>query len=119
MMKQNIFRPSFSHEDFIIQVRPIVTTDKKIWTGRVVVHILTSDKNPLNSKDGNDIWHLCRMMCSLIPMMEYDSDLMEAVDDFAKTYKFDEGKGKDSLTIKSKEGNVIKLDWKSNIKGSA
>jgi len=114
-----IARTTFKEEDFIIQVRPILTTNKKVWTGQVLIHIVTSEKNPLNNKDGNDVWHLCRMMCSLIPMMEYDNDLMEAVDEFAKTYKFDEEKGKDSLTIKSKEGNVIKLGWKSNTEGSA
>ena len=105
-------------EDFIIQVRPTLSKNKE-WTGQVSINIATSGKNPLSKKDSNDVWHLCKMMCSLIPMMEYDNNLMESVHDFAKGYDYNEPNPKDYLTIKSKEGNVIKLDWASNIKGSA
>ena len=106
-------------EDFIIQLTPIVKPNTFEWSGSVVINIATSGKNPLNKKDISDLWHLCRMMCSVIPMMHEDADLMYMLDEYASNNDFSEEKEKDSLTIESKTGNVIKLNFKSKTKGSA
>tara|TARA_R110002020_G_scaffold37053_2_gene111704 strand:- start:759 stop:1100 length:342 start_codon:yes stop_codon:yes gene_type:complete len=100
-------------EDFVIQVTPLLTPDNT-WDSNVRINIATSSKNPLNEKDTSDLWHLCRMMCSVIPLMQEDSDLMYVLDEYARNTKdINEDKSKDTLTIESKQGNVIKLNFNS------
>lgn len=106
-------------EDFIIQVTPMLTASKK-WDGNVLVNIATSGKNPLNKKDMSDLWHLCRMMCSVIPLMQDDSELMYTLDDYAhNSVDFKDKNKKDNLTIQSKKGNVIKLNFNTKTGGNA
>ena len=106
-------------EDFLIQVTPLLTPDNN-WDGNVLINIATSGKNPLNKKDTSDLWHLCRMMCSVIPLMQEDSELMYVLDEYAHNTKdIDANKAKDTLTIESKQGNVIKLNFNSKIGGNA
>jgi len=106
-------------EDFLIQVTPSLTSDSS-WDGNVLINIATSGKNPLNKKDMNDLWHLCRMMCSVIPLMQEDSDLMYVLDEYAHNTKdFNSKDTKDTLTIESKQGNVIKLNFNSKTGGNA
>ena len=52
-------------------------------------------------------------------MMHEDAELMYMLDEYASNNDFSEEKEKDSLTIESKTGNVIKLNFKSKTKGSA
>jgi len=107
------------NEDFLIQVTPLLTPDNK-WDGNVLINIATSGKNPLNKKDMSDLWHLCRMMCSVIPLMQEDSDLMYVLDDYANNTKdFNSKSAKDNLTIESKQGNVIKLNFNTKTGGNA
>ena len=107
-------------DDFFIQIRPEIK--KGTWTGQIAINIIFSDQNSLNEKDKMEIWHLCRMMTSVIPMMELDKDLMEDIDDFARNYMEDydkEKKLKKGLTVVGKDGNVIKLGLLTKTKGNA
>ena len=45
MIDKNMFKA----EDFIIQVRPMLSKDNK-WSGQVLINIATSGKNPLTKK---------------------------------------------------------------------
>ena len=57
-------------------------------------------------------------MCSIIPMMEEDSDLTLKLDAFVKEYDLNRPK-EDKLIVSDVNDNVIKLDWSSTTKGKA
>ena len=113
MKKKIIDNKNFEEEDFIVHVRPHMIKDK--WSGQVTVNILTSKENPLPEKDIDSLFNLCRMMACVIPMMEEDPEFMYDVQAYAKNFENEKG----GLTITNKEGNVIKLDFKSVTKGNA
>ena len=52
-------------------------------------------------------------------MMEMDKDLLFEIEEFIKELKKNDTKENDKLTVQSKDGNVIKLDFKSDTEGSA
>ena len=58
-------------------------------------------------------------MSAVIPMMEMDKDLLFEIEEFIKELKKNDTKENDKLTVQSKDGNVIKLDFKSDTEGSA
>jgi len=57
-------------------------------------------------------------MCSIIPMMEEDSELTHKLDAFVKEYDLNKPK-EDKLIVSDVNDNVIKLDWSSTTKGKA
>jgi hypothetical protein len=117
MDKDKSYSRVFNKEDFVISITPIIDFQSK-WTGQVAVDITSSEKSPLNTKDYNHIFHLCKMLCSVIPLMEEDAEMVERLDEFAKT--FDSNRlPKDRLVVSDRNGNVIKLDWFSKTRGRA
>ena len=105
-------------EDFLISVRPSLDKNRA-WTGQVEINILSSKENGLSSVDNEALFHLCTCMASIVPMMEMDKDLMYEIEEFIKDLNKKDTKVKDQLTIKSKNGNVISLDFKTDTDGSA
>ena len=110
MKDENTYNRSFGKEDFVISIKPDIDPENK-WTGQVGVDITSSEKNPLNSTDYNHIFYLCKMMCSIIPLMEEDDDLVARLDSFVQEY--------DKLIVANVDDNIIQLDWISKTKGSA
>ena len=108
----------FKPEDFIISVRPTLDTNRA-WTGQVEINIVTSKENGLTNMDNEAMFHLCTCMASIVPMMEVDKDLMYEIEEFTKELNKKDTRVKDKLTIKSKDGNVISLNFKSDTEGSA
>tara|TARA_R100000353_G_scaffold174029_2_gene141219 strand:- start:75 stop:428 length:354 start_codon:yes stop_codon:yes gene_type:complete len=117
MENNNTYSRTFNTEDFIISLRPIIDNANH-WTGQVAVDITSSEKSPLNNTDYNHVFHLCKLMCSIIPMMEEDSDLTHKLDAFVKEYDLNRPK-EDKLIVSDVNDNVIKLDWSSTTKGKA
>jgi len=105
-------------EDFIINVRPQLD-HKRAWTGQVEINIMSSKENGLTHFDNEALFHLCTCMSALVPMMELDKDLLYEIEDFIKELKKKDTRANDKLTVQSKDGNVITLDFKSDTKGSA
>tara|TARA_R100001126_G_scaffold91789_1_gene61460 strand:- start:944 stop:1294 length:351 start_codon:yes stop_codon:yes gene_type:complete len=116
-MTKNMNR--FNSEDYFIHLRPQLSKRTRKWTGQVAIQIIVAHDNSMDIKDKEEMWHLCKMLCSLIPMMEDDPDLMEDVDDFARNYMFNYQEDKKGLTITGKKGNVIQIDFKTKTEGSA
>ncbi len=108
----------FKPEDFVISVRPTLDTNRT-WTGQVEINIVTAKDNGLTDFDNEALFHLCTCMASIVPMMEVDKDLMFEIEEFMKELKKKDTVVKDKLTIKSKDGNVISLDFKTDTDGSA
>ena len=105
-------------EDFLINVRPILD-QKRAWTGQVEINIMSSKENGLSRFDNESLFHLCTCMSALVPMMEVDKDLLFEIEDFVKELIKKDTRENDKLTVKSKDGNVITLDFKSDTEGSA
>ena len=105
-------------EDFIINVRPQLD-NKRAWTGQVEINILSSKENGLTHFDNEALFHLCTCMSAVVPMMELDKDLLYEIEDFIKELRKKDTKENDRLTIQNKDGNVIKLNFKSDTEGSA
>lgn len=111
-MGKTIDTKAFKPEDFILHVRPYISSDKK-WTGEVEVNVITVKDNGLDNTDNESMFHLLRCMASVIPMMDQDREFMYQVEEFARDYYYHRPrKEKDTLTVTSKEGNVINVDWK-------
>ena len=100
-------------EDFTIRVRPILDTEN-IWTGEIDVVIITSPHNDLCDDDYYQVMHICKMISSVIPLMEKDVKLRDTVNDYVVN-KLDSD-FKDDITNSSKveniEDNVIRINFK-------
>jgi len=117
-------KPEMHPEDFIIQVKPFIDHKTKRWTGVVSLNIISSDHTILNDEDTNSLWHICKIMCSVLPLMEQDQEFGDMIDMFAREHSDDiysnnNENNKNPLTSIEKDGNVIKLNFKSNTKGNA
>ena len=108
----------FKPEDFVVNVRTMLD-EKRAWTGQVEINILSSRENGLSNFDNESLFHLCTCMSAVIPMMEMDKDLLFEIEEFIKELKKNDTKENDKLTVQSKDGNVITLDFKSDTEGSA
>ena len=112
-------RVNLRNEDLTIQLRPVLDRKNKSWTGQIEMFILESPKSSLPKRDRDELYRLCTMMCSVIPMMEQDPDLMADIDEFAKSYTKQLFPQKE-LTVVGENGNVVTLDFsKTDTKGNA
>ena len=111
---------SIREDDFVIRVRPM--TDQNEWSGYIDISIITSSENSLSDDSYMQLMHLCKMICATAPIMEQDSDLGEFVSDWVtsnidnKEFSFEEEK---EVEITHEDGNVIRLNFGTQTKGSA
>ena len=117
MENDNSYNRAFNKEDFVIAIKPMMDLENK-WTGQVAVDITSSEKNPLNSTDYNHLFYLCKMMCSIVPLMEEDEKLVSRLDAYVKEYDIAKPED-DKLVVTDVNDNIIKLDWISKTKGRA
>jgi hypothetical protein len=104
-------------EDFTIRVRPLIDKDKN-WTGEIDVVIITQPHNALSDDDYYQIMHICKMISSVIPLMEKDVKLRDTVNDYVVN-KLDKDYThaitKDSK-IEKIEDNVIRINFRPETK---
>jgi hypothetical protein len=100
-------------EDFTIRIRPMLDNND-IWTGEIDVVIITSPQNNLDDDDYYQVMHICKMISSVIPLMEKDVKLRNTVNDYVVN-KLDNDY-KDVITNTSKvekiEDNIIRINFK-------
>jgi hypothetical protein len=109
-------------EDFVIRVRPTVNDGE--WTGEVDISIIAGVDNPLNDEGYSQLMHFCKMMCSMVPIMEADESIrnlvhtyvMEVVDN---EVGFDVELEEELGVEKEYDGNVVHLTFNSKTGGSA
>jgi len=104
-------------EDFTIRVRPLIDKDKN-WTGEIDVVIITQPHNALSDDDYYQIMHICKMISSVIPLMEKDVKLRDTVNDYVvnkldKDYTHDITK---DSKIEKIEDNVIRINFRPETK---
>ena len=90
---------------------------KRAWTGQVEINIMSSKRKWLNTERQRSTVSFCTCMSALVPMMELDKDLLYEIEDFIKEMKKKCTRANDKLTVQSKDGNVITLDFKSDTEG--
>ena len=97
-------------EDFIIQVKPTISSDKR-WTGEVDVSVISSSDNPLCDEDYYGVLEFCRVICASIPLMEKDEYLSQRAIKFLE--KEDELYNKQNKSkIVDKRDNVVVVSFK-------
>ena len=97
-------------EDFIIQVKPTISSDKR-WTGEVDVSVISSSDNPLCDEDYYGVLEFCRVICASIPLMEKDENLRQKAIDFLQ--REDELYNKQNKSkIVDKRDNVVVVSFK-------
>ena len=114
-------------EDFMIRVRPQLTKDDD-WTGEIDVVIITSPENPTCDDDYYEVMHICKMIASVIPLMEKDNKLRKLVNDYVVNTLDKEvinditnlptvEKIRERLTtLKEEEDNVVRINFKPDTK---
>tara|TARA_E500000178_G_scaffold330031_1_gene361555 strand:- start:1588 stop:1929 length:342 start_codon:yes stop_codon:yes gene_type:complete len=104
-------------EDFTIRVRPLLDRDKN-WTGEIDVVIITQPHNALSDDDYYQVMHICKMISSVIPLMEKDVKLRDTVNDYVvnkldKDYTHDITK---DSKIEKIEDNIIRINFRPETK---
>jgi hypothetical protein len=106
--------------DYIVRVRPTVVDNE--WTGDIDIAILTSASNQLDDESYHQLMHFTKMMCAAVPLMEHS----EEIRNFAHEYVMEEidkdGEpvvSEPDVTFTEEDGNVIRLNFGTAIKGSA
>ena len=95
-------------EDFVIRVRPSLDEEKN-WTGEIDVVIVTNPRNPLGDDDYYQILHICKMISSVIPIMETDEKMRMKVNNYVVN-NLDKEEKED--IVKEYKDNVIKINFK-------
>ena len=97
-------------EDFIIQVKPTISSDKR-WTGEVDVSVISSSDNPLCDEDYYGVLEFCRVICASIPLMEKDENLRQKAIDFLQREDALYNKQNKSKIV-DKRDNVVVVSFK-------
>jgi hypothetical protein len=100
-------------EDFNIRVRPLVDENEN-WTGEIDVVIMTSPHNNLTDDDYYQVMHICKMISSIIPLMEKDNKLRDRVNEYVANKLDNDYKNDITNTskVESTEDNIIRINFK-------
>ena len=115
-------------EDLLIRIKPHIK--RKQWTGEIDVSIISSEDNPLNDQDFDNMMFLCELIASSIPIMEEDEYVRSALFEYAESYRntmevVDDPQGyrpeglEEDEPVVDKEGNIIKINFSTKTRGSA
>tara|TARA_R100001377_G_C3194917_1_gene112311 strand:+ start:6876 stop:7244 length:369 start_codon:yes stop_codon:yes gene_type:complete len=120
----NIFDDDFQSNDFVIRLRPRMLEGK--WDGDVDIGIMWDGTHKLTHDDFHKLMHLTKMVCASVPIMEYDEDLRNDINNYVLDTENDmqpmsTNKTTEKVTAQVTEvdGNVIKLSFNTSTKGTA
>ena len=122
-MTQNGFKDlhfKLDDQDILIRMQPILDHQKN-WTGDVNLQVIDSTSNPLSDRDFNDIMFFARMTLVSIDLLRSDEDHSRKVYEIVRS-EIEASKEKPPVTITSRQGNVITVDFKAmkeKLNGSA
>jgi len=104
-------------EDFMIRVRPFLDK-KERWTGEIDVVIVTHPDNGMEDDDYYQVMHICKMISSVIPIMDKDTAVREMMNDYVINSL--DTDSKDAInnkgTVKNIKDNVITINFKPSTK---
>jgi len=106
-------------EDLLIRIKPHIK--RKQWTGEIDVSIISSEDNPLNDQDFDNMMFLCELIASSIPIMEEDEYVRSALFEYAESYRntMEVVDDEEDVPVVDKEGNIIKINFSTKTRGSA
>ena len=76
----SIFDGDFDPNDFVIRLRPRMADG--VWDGDVDIGIMWDGKHELVADDFHKLMHLTKMVCASVPIMEYDEELRNDINNF-------------------------------------
>ena len=100
-------------EDFIVRVRPILDR-KDEWTGEIDVVIITAPNNPLSDDDYYQLMHICKMISSVVPLVEKDENIRNKINDYVVNTLDKKAKANAELT--QVNDNVIRVNFRPETK---
>jgi hypothetical protein len=114
------------HSSFAVAISPEFDDDGN-WTGAVTAILEEDVHDDLDSEDLTQIRSVCGMLAACLPLMEEDPDFLDYIKGyFSSNYTqlideiLDEAETESKPTfIRSKDGNVITLDFNTKTHGSA
>ena len=101
-------------EDFVIRITPFHKDGN--WDGDVQVGLISSVDNPLNDEDFAYLSHLCSMICSVIPVIEEDEYVRDALHDYVLNRldeDLPENEADNDQPRYTSEGNVLTINTKT------
>tara|TARA_R110002167_G_scaffold143558_1_gene332979 strand:- start:573 stop:917 length:345 start_codon:yes stop_codon:yes gene_type:complete len=98
-------------EDFVIRITPFHEEGK--WDGDVQVSLVSSVDNPLSEEDFEYLSHLCNMLCSVVPVIEEDEYVRDALHNYVNNRLNDEVPDVDNEPSYTADGNVLTLSSKT------
>ena len=107
-------------QDILIRMQPILDHQNN-WTGDVNLQVIDSVANPLSDRDFNDIMFFARMTLVSIDLLRSDESHTKKVYEIVRS-EMEAPKEKPPVAITSRQGNVIKVDFramKEKLNGSA
>lgn len=114
------------HSSFAVAITPEFKEDGT-WDGSVNAVIEEDVQNDLDAEELTQIRSVCGMLAACLPLMEEDVDFLNHIKDFFYSnyqqlvddiYAEEDEATKPNFT-KSKDGNVITLDFNTKTHGSA
>ena len=107
--------------DFIVRVRPFKDGQGN-WSGELDLSVVTLPGNDWDDEDYSQIIHFCTMMASTVPIMEDNEEIRDLVHEFVME-SFDKEyepvvESKQTAEVEH-DGNVIKINFNTQTKGSA
>jgi len=117
-MKVSDILSDLKEEDFVIRITPFHEDGN--WDGDVTVGLVASSDNPLNDEDFAYLSHLCSMLCSVIPVIEEDEYVRDALHHYVLHRLDDELPEKEDDEPKyTSNGNVLTLTLTTKTRGNA
>ena len=122
-MTQNGFKDlhfQLDDQDILIRMQPILDHQKN-WTGDVNLQVIDSTSNTLSDRDFNEIMFFARMTLVSIDLLRSDEDHSKKVYEIVRS-EIEASKEQPPVTITSRQGNVITVDFKAmkeKLNGSA
>lgn len=98
-------------EDFVIRITPY--HEDGTWDGDVQVSLVSSEENPLGEEDFAYLSHLCSMLCSVIPVIEEDEYVRDALHSYVTNRLDNEIPDVADEPNYTADGNVLTLTSKT------
>tara|TARA_R110002012_G_scaffold235643_1_gene409420 strand:- start:188 stop:517 length:330 start_codon:yes stop_codon:yes gene_type:complete len=108
-----------NRESFYIELKP--TLDKEnVWTGELAVNIITDKENPMEKQSMLHLAHLTNLVACCVAYIDEHSEFLEVIENYLVDNEDDEDYLENSVTkVEYTDGNIIKLSFGTNTKGSA
>jgi DNA polymerase/3'-5' exonuclease PolX len=107
---------------FSVNLRPELD-EENIWTGELEVSILYDKYNPMDRVSFLQLQQLAEIVACSIAYMERNPEVIADIEKFIAETETDENENdnveRKKHSVEHVEGNVVKLSFNSNTKGSA